>query len=262
MSLSKSLVTKLVETIERAELDHTAIAKLTDTYPELTIQDAYTVQRDLRRRRLERGARLVGFKAGLTSKAKMRQMGVDVPIVGFLTDDRARPDGSAIPASQLIQPRVEAEVAFVMKQALRGPGCDRGRVLEATAFVLPAIEILDSRYAGYKFDLVSVIADNTSAALYVAGDRPRDLAGLDLGALDVVLEKNGVQVAIATSDAVLGHPAEAVAMIVNHLAAHDEELPAESFVMSGGITEAVAVEAGDRVTARVKDLGSVSIRFV
>jgi len=126
---------------------------------------------------------------------------------------------------------------------------------------LPALEIIDSRFTGFRFDLPSVIADNTSAARYVTG-APRCGAGaLDLAALGVVLEKNGEVVARAVSAAVLDHPANAVAMIVNHLAARGEELRAGSLVMSGGITEAIAVAAGDSVTARIDELGSVSVSF-
>ena len=262
MSLSPEAISKLANRVEHAQLVPHTIAKLTDDHPGMTIEDGYAVQDELRRRAIARGARLIGFKAGLTSKAKMRQMGVEVPSVGFLTSDMFRPDGSAIPGEELIQPRVEPEVAFVTKRDLRGPGCDRRRVLEATDFVMPAVEILDSRYAAYRFDLPSVIADNTSASRHVAGGRPRDPSDVDLRTLGVVVEKNGEIVAIGASAAVLGHPADAVAMLVNHLGARGEALPAGSFVLSGGITEAIAVAAGDNVTVRVQDLGSVSVRFV
>jgi 2-oxo-3-hexenedioate decarboxylase len=123
------------------------------------------------------------------------------------------------------------------------------------------LEIIDSRFAGFRFDLPSVIADNTSAARYVIGARRRGVGDLDLAALGIVLEKNGEIVARAVSAAVLDHPASAVAMIVNHLAARGEELPAGSLVMSGGITEAIAVAGRDSVTARIDELGSVSVSF-
>ncbi len=260
-SLSQDAIAKLAERVEAAQLGAHTIAKLTDEFPAMTIEDGYVVQDELRRRMLARGGQLAGFKAGLTSKAKMRQMGVDVPSVGFLASHTRRPDGARIEVAGLIHPRVEAEIAFVMKDTLRGPGCDRERVIVATDFVLPAVEVIDSRFEKFRFDLPSVIADNTSAALYVTGEWVSDPRKLDLEALGVVLEKNGEIVALGASAAVLGHPAEAVAMIVNHLAARGEALEVGSFVMSGGITEAIAVAASDSITARVQELGAVSVRF-
>jgi 2-oxo-3-hexenedioate decarboxylase len=261
VALSRETVAMLAERVDGARRCAAAIAKLTDEFPDLTIEDGYAIQDELRRRALASGHRILGFKAGLTSPAKMRQMGVEAPIVGFLSSDGLGTDGGSIPVSGLIHPKVEAEIAFVTEQALRGPGCDRERVLRATEFVLPALEIIDSRFAGFRFDLPSVIADNTSAARYVTGARRRSVGDLDLAVLGVVLEKNGEVVARAVSAAVLGHPANAVAMIVNHLAARGEELPAGILVMSGGITEAIAVAAGDFVTASIDELGSVSARF-
>jgi len=161
-----------------------------------------------------------------------------------------------------VHPRVECEVAFVTKRPLAGPGCTRDAVLEATDYVLPAVEIIDSRFSGFKFDLESVIADNGSSARYVAGGRAREPFDLDLRTLGVVLEKNGEAMAMGASAAVMGHPAEAVAMLVNILHELGETLPAGSFVMSGGITEAIPVKPGDNVIARFQELGSVSMRFV
>ena len=262
LMLPRAVVVTLAERIDGARARACELAKLTDEYPDLTIDDGYAVQDELRRRALQRGHRILGFKAGLTSQAKMRQMGVNQPIVGFLSSEGLEMDGGSIRSADLIHPRVEAEVAFVTKEALRGPGCDRERVLSATEFLLPALEIIDSRFAGFRFDLPSVIADNTSAARYVTGARRRAVGALDLAALGVVLEKSGELVARAVSAAVLDHPANAVAMVVNHLADRDEELPAGSLVMSGGITEAIAVAPGDSVTARIDGLGSVSVSFV
>ncbi len=261
-SLSREDIVRLCERVEGAQTRAYAIPKLTDEYPAMSIADGYAVQSELRRRLIAQGHRLIGWKAGLTSKAKMVQMGVSVPSIGFLTDRMARPENSAISTSDLVHPRVECEVAFVMKKALHGPGCTRQDVLDATDYVLPAVEIIDSRFAGFKFDLPSVVADNGSSARFVAGGRARYVDELDLRTLGVVMEKNGEIVALGAAAAVLGHPAEAIAMLVNILAELGEHLPAGSFVMSGGITEAIAVKPGDCVTARFQELGSVSMRFV
>lgn len=262
LTLKQEDIARLAERVEQAQCNAQAMPKLTDDFPGMTVADGYAVQTALRRRFLAQGRRLVGWKAGLTSKAKMQQMGVHEPSIGFLTHDMARPESAAIDTKELVHPRVECEVAFVTKKTLSGPGCTREAVLAATDFVVPAVEIIDSRYAGFKFDLPSVIADNGSSARFVAGGCARYVHELDLRTLGVVMEKNGEMVAIGASAAVLGHPADAVAMLVNILAAQDEELPAGSFVMSGGITEAIAVKPGDHIVARFQELGSVGMRFI
>ena len=262
LTLSREDVVRLCERVEGAQRGAYAIPKLTEEYPAMTVNDGYAVQAELRRRFIAKGSRLVGWKAGLTSRAKMVQMGVHFPAIGFLTDDMARPEGSAIKTSDMVHPRVECEVAFVTKTALQGPNCTRQNVFDATDYVLPAVEIIDSRFSGFKFDLPSVIADNCSSARYVGGGRARYPADIDLRTLGVVMEKNGEIVATGASAAVLGHPAEAIALLVNALAEQGEMLPAGSFVMSGGITEAIPVKPGDSIIARFQDLGSVSMRFI
>lgn len=262
ITLSREDIVRLCERVEGAQKGAYAITKLTDEYPAMTIADGYAVQSELRRRFIAQGHKLVGWKAGLTSKAKMQQMGVSVPSIGFLTDRMARPENSAITTADMVHPRVECEVAFVMKKTLRGPNCTRDDVLAATDYVLPAVEIIDSRFSGFKFDLASVVADNGSSARFVGGGRPRYVEDIDLRTLGVVMEKNGEIVTLGASAAVLGHPAEAIAMLVNILDELGEELPAGSFVMSGGITEAIPVKPGDSVVARFQELGSVSLRFI
>lgn len=261
ITLSREEIVRLCERVEGAQTRAYAIPKLTDEYPNMTMADGYAVQTELRRRFIEQGHTLVGWKAGLTSKAKMQQMGVDVPSIGFLTDKMARPENSSISVSDLVHPRVECEVAFVTRAPLTGPDCTAEQVLAATDYMLPAIEIIDSRFSGFKFDLESVVADNGSSARFVGGGRARYPEELDLRTLGVVLEKNGEIVEMGAAAEVLGHPAEAVAMLVNILHDLGETLPAGSFVMSGGITAAVAVQPGDHINARFQELGSISIRF-
>jgi 2-oxo-3-hexenedioate decarboxylase len=205
---------------------------------------------------------LIGLKAGLTSHAKMKQMGVDTPVFGFLVDGFSVPEGGEVKTRELIHPKVEPEIAFVLKRALKGPGCHIGAVLAATDFVLPGIEVIDSRYRDFKFDLKSVVADNTSAARFVVGGRAMRPEQVDLRTLGVVMEKNGEIVSIGAGAAVLGHPAAAVAALANHLGQRGQEIPAGALILSGGVTEAVAVEPGDHVSLRIQHLGSVSLRFV
>jgi len=261
MSLSDAIISGLATRVLQAQDHAHTITKLTDEYPQMSIADAYRVQDELRRRWLARGERMVGRKAGLPAQATMLQMGVEVPSFGILSNAMARPENGAIAIRELVHPRVEAEIAFVLDKPLRGKHCTIEQVIDATAFVIPAVEVIDSRYEKFKFDLVSVIADNGSSSRYVTGGRPLDPRELDLRTIGVVIERNGEIQATGASAAVLNHPANAILMLLDHLADRDEELAAGSFVMTGGITEAIPVKEGDSIVARFQDMGSVSLRF-
>ena len=261
MALDTHTSAQLAEHLETCELQACDTPKITDDHPDMYWEDAYAIQDAILSRKVSRGARVVGLKAGLTSHAKMRQMGVDSPVFGFLVDSFSVPEGSTVSTRELIHPKVEPEIAFVLKHALKGPGCHIGAVLAATDFVLPGIEVIDSRYRDFKFDLKSVVADNTSAARFVVGGRALRPDAVDLRTVGIVLEKNGEPVALGAGAAVLGHPAAAIAMLANHLGQRGREIPAGSLILSGGVTEAVAVTAGDHITLRVQNMGSVSLRF-
>ena len=262
MTLDAATIASLARQLEDAETNRAPITKITDAYPDLDWDDAYAIQNAIRQSKVDAGARIAGLKAGLTSKAKMKQMGVEEPVFGFLCDYGAYPDGGEIAMDQFIAPRIEAEIAFVTNAELAGPGCHLGQVLAATEFVMPAVEILDSRYENFRFDLISVVADNTSAAGFVTGGRARQVGDVDLRTLGLVVEKNGKVVEVGAGAAVLGHPAESVAVLANSLARRDEVIPAGTFIMTGGITAAISVERGDNIAVRFQDLGSVSMRFV
>lgn len=262
MGLSKEQISALAEHLENAELQAYEVCKITNDYPDMTMAEAYDVQWEIRRRKEQRKNRIIGMKMGLTSRAKMAQMGVDAPAYGFLADYFAEPESSEIDTKRLIHPKVEAEIAFVTKTPIRGPGCHVGAVLAATDFVLPAIEIIDSRYENFRFDLVSVVADNASSSRFVTGSSMADPRDVDLASLGVVLEKNGAVVEVGAGAAVLGHPAISIAMLANMLSERNEEIPAGSILLSGAITAAVPVEPGDNVTLRAQNLGNLSIRFI
>ena len=261
MALPKNIIDQLAEHLETCELKARDTPKITDEHPDMDWDDAYAIQDRIRDRKIARGARIIGYKAGLTSHAKMQQMGVESPVFGFLADYFSVPEGSTVKVSELIHPKVEPEIAFVMKRALKGPGCNIADVLAATDFVLPGIEVIDSRYRDFKFDLKSVVADNTSAARFVVGGQAQRPENVDLRTVGIVLEKNGVPTALGAGAAVLGHPASAIAMLANHLGQRDQEIPAGALILSGGITEAVAVAPGDNVCLRVQGMGSITLRF-
>ena len=199
------------------------------------------------------------WKLGLTSPAKQRQMSVSEPLYGrFLPGSRLE-RGESLSISSLIQPRVEPEIAFMIGRELGGPGVGVAEVADATSWVAPALDVLDSRYTGYRFTLPDVIADNSSAARYVVGD-PVRWDGQPLDLVGTLLEVNGRMVDTAAGAAVMGHPAEAVAWLVRKLDSQGRVLPAGSLVLSGSPTEAVAVGPGDHVLASVDRLGEVELR--
>lgn len=261
-TLDQATVEKLSEHLENAELQAFEVTKITDDYPDMDFEDAYNIQWETLKRKKARGNKIIGMKMGLTSRAKMKQMGVETPVYGFLADYFACPESSEIKIDELIHPKVEAEIAFVTKAPLKGPGCHVGQVLAATDFVIPAVEVIDSRYKDFRFDLISVVADNSSSSRFVTGSRMAAPADVDMRTLGVVMEKNGELMEVGAGAAVLGHPASSVALLVNMMAERGEELPAGSLVLSGGITAAVQVERGDNVQVHFQDLGSISMKFV
>ena len=262
MNLDQNTIKQLAERLDNCQLNQQDTWKITEQHPDMDWDDAYAIQDEIRARKLARGLKVVGLKAGLTSFAKMKQMGVEVPVFGFMSDEYTVQDGGEVKVSELIHPKVEPEIAFVTKAPLKGPGCHIGAVLAATDFVMPGIEVIDSRYRDFKFDLKSVIADNTSSARFVIGGNMRDLGELDLPTLGVVLEVNGEVKSMAAGAAVLGNPLVAIAMMANELGKRGQEIPAGTFIMTGGVTEAIPVAKGDNVNVRFQDLGSVSFRFV
>ena len=226
--------------LQKAVADRTAIDAL--DVPDLAT--GYAVQRELR----TSAGPLVGWKLGVTSRAKQAQVGVDSPVYGFLEGANALDVGAPLDTSALIQPRCEPEIVFVLGRDLAGPHVTAADVIGASSGVAVGIEVLDSRYRDYKFTMPDVVADNTSAGRFVVGT-PVPTAGIDLRLVGVVLEKNGEVVATASGAASLGHPAAAVAWMVRTMAADGEGLRAGDVVLSGGLTAAVPVAAGDVVVA-------------
>lgn len=201
-------------------------------------------------------------KLGLTSVAKQQQMHVDEPAYGWLLEGSQVEVGTALPCSELIQPRCEPEIAFLIDEELSGSHVSATDVLSATWAVMPAIDVLDSRYAGYRFTLPAVVADNISSARYALGAPvPLDsLAGVDLRLMGCVFEKNGELVATAAGAAVLDHPAAAVAWFVRKLHARGRVVPAGTVVLAGAMTAAIPVEPGDVVRATFDRIGHVELR--
>jgi len=254
-----SEVTELAARLIEAAASGAGIEALTTAAGPFDAATAYQVQDAVVADRVRRGADIVGAKLGLTSVAKQRQMKVDEPLYGWLTGDMAIDVGQPLACGRYIQPRCEPEIAFVLGEDLAGPHVTAARVLAATAAVYPAIDVLDSRFAGYSFTLPDVIADNASGAGFLIGGQVTDPGGFDLRLTGVMLEKNGELVATAAGAAVLGHPAASVAWLVRALADRGRGLTAGQVVLSGALTEAVPVTPGDVVVARFDRLGTIEL---
>ena len=242
-----------------AAAERAGIAALTTTCGPFDETTAYEVQDAVVAARVQAGAVVAGAKLGLTSAAKQRQMHVDQPLYGWLTDDMALDVGQPLDCGRFIQPRCEPEIAFLMSRDLAGPQVTAAHVLAATAAVYPAIDVLDSRFAGYSFTLPDVVADNASAAGFLLGGQATEPGGVDLRLTGLVLEKNGELVGTAAGAAVLGHPAAAVAWLVRALARRGRGLAAGQVVISGALTEAVPVAPGDAIVAHFDRLGTVEL---
>ncbi|GEL20666.1 2-keto-4-pentenoate hydratase [Pseudonocardia asaccharolytica] len=244
----------LAARLAKAVADRTAIDQLSGEFGELDLATGYAVQRELR----TAAGPLVGWKLGLTSRAKQAQVGVSDPIYGFLAGANALDLGAPLDTGNLIQPRCEPEIVFMLGRDLAGPHVTAADVIAASAGVAVGIEVIDSRYRDYRFTMADVVADNTSAGRFVVG-APVPPAGIDLRLVGVVLERNGEVVATASGAASLGHPAAAVAWLVRRLAADGEGLHAGEIVFSGGLTAAAPVTAGDVVVASIDRLGTVEL---
>ncbi|MBA4856487.1 2-keto-4-pentenoate hydratase [Nocardia farcinica] len=250
---------RVADVLLRAEEAATAQTSIAADWDGLDLASAYTAQDIALRLRLARGERLTGVKLGVTSKAKQRQVGVDAPSTAWLTDAMILPIGAPVPRARLIQARAEPEIAFVMGRRLAGPGVSAATALAAVDHVLGAIEIIDSRFSGYRFSMMDAVADNNSSGRYVTGPIARRPEDLDLALEACLLEVDGEVVDSATGAAVHGHPAEALAFAANTLAERGLAIEPGWVVLTGGMTDAVPVAPGARIAAHFTHLGSVTV---
>jgi len=250
----------LARLLWHAELQGEPIEPLSSTFPDLTVWDAYRIQTIGRGLRSAEGEELRGWKVGLTSRAMQEMMNVDQPDSGYLLESMVVHSGAQLRASRFIQPRVEAEIAFLLKSALEGPSVTREEVLEATHAFAPALEVIDSRISDWRIGIVDTVADNASSGMCVIGDwEPAE---------DVRCEQVGVSLAVGPElvrgrgDAVLGHPAEAIAWLARTLSEQGLRLEPGDVVMPGSVARAVPVAAGQTAYATYDSLGEVSVSLV
>lgn len=248
--------------LRSARAERRTIARISETHGIAGIDAAYAVaELNTRARLAEPGRRIVGLKVGLTSRAVQQQLGVDEPDFGVLFDDMEFLDGDTLPAPCLIQPKVEAEVAFVLGRDLESAAPSYGEFVASIACALPALEIVDSAIRDWKITLVDTVADNASSALYVLGTQPVALGALDLGAAGMQMSVGGHVVSIGSGAACLGHPLRAAHWLARTMARRGQPLRAGQLILSGALGPMAPLAPGDLVQARIGALGSVACRL-
>ena len=254
-------ITKAAEALLEAYRSGVPIAPLTETFGDFTVEQAYQVQLYQVAHWQRDGRTIKGHKVGLTSGPMRRQMGVDESDFGHLTDAMFHLDAAPIDLGRYLQPRIEPETAFVLGRGLAGPGVTAAAAAAAVDFVLPALEIIDSRISDWKITLPDTIADNASSGGVVLGSKPTKLAGLDLALTGCLLAKDGRIIDTGAGGAVLGNPLNALVWLANTIAAHGVALEPGDIVLPGSITASVPVSSGQTVTASFAALGSVTASF-
>ncbi len=252
---------QLAERLRAAHDSGVATEPIRDALPAGDLAAAYAVQKLNTQYWLRKGRRLIGRKIGLTSKAVQKQLGVDQPDYGMLFADMAMCDGEDVPLSKVLQPKVEGEVALVLERDLKKKDIGMTELISAVAYALPAIEIVGSRVANWNIKIQDTIADNASSGLFVLGNEPKKLDGLDLRLCGMVMEKRGDQVSIGAGAACLGNPLNAALWLARTMVEVGAPLKAGDVIMSGALGPMVTVSPGDVIEVRISGLGSVRTAF-
>ncbi|MDF3835276.1 2-oxo-hepta-3-ene-1,7-dioic acid hydratase [Cupriavidus basilensis] len=262
-----STIQHIAEQLEMAEASHQQIPQLSASYPGMTVDDSYAIQSAWIALKRASGRRPIGAKVGLTSRAMQAAVGIDEPDFGVLLDDMLLPENAAVLASRFIEPRVEVELAFVLERDLCGPGIGACQVLDATAYVIPALEFIDARIqrvdpvTGRTRRVRDTIADNAANAALMLGGNPIRPGSLDLRWCGALLSRNGLMEETGIAAGVLNHPANGVAWLANRLAREGHKLSAGDIVLSGSFTRPLLLAAGDVVHADFGRLGSLSFHM-
>ena len=258
---STEAIDQAARALRDARAQRRTIAPISVSHGITGLAAAYAVAEVNTRVRIDAGRRIIGKKVGLTSKAVQTQLGVDQPDFGMLFDDMEILNAQDAPTSRLIQPKVEAEVAFIVGRDIAGQSPSWSEFLACIAYALPAIEIVDSAITDWKISLVDTVADNASSGLYVLGDQPVALGALSLGDIGMQMTKNGRVVSIGTGAACLGHPLRAAYWLARTMAERGQGLRSGEIILSGALGPMVPVVAGDLVHANIGALGTVSCRM-
>ena len=261
--MDQTQINQLGDELYQAMLKREAVSPLTSRGFDISIDDAYHISLRMLQNRLDAGERVIGKKIGVTSKAVQNMLNVHQPDFGYLTDKMAYSQGQEMPISeQLIQPKAEGEIAFILKKDLMGPGITNADVLAATDCVLPCFEIVDSRIEDWKIKIQDTVADNASCGLFVLGDRAVNPRKVDLSTCGMVVEKNGSIISTGAGAAALGSPVNCVTWLANTLGQFGIPLKAGEVILSGSLVPLEPVQAGDFMSVSIGGIGGASVRFV
>ncbi len=261
MALSEAERRKCVETLLNAEKEKKQAVQLSVTYPHITIEDAYAISTAVVQHKIKGGAKLIGHKVGLTSKAMQASSQINEPDYGHLLDTMMIADGAKVPHANYCVPRVEVELAFILGRTLKGPGVGLTDVLRATEYVVPAMEIVDARIVNPR-KIFDTVADNGAAAGIVVGGRPIGPADTDLRWVGGIMYRNSEIEETGLAAGVLGHPALGVAWLANKLGQMGVSLDAGHLVLAGSFTRVVFAQKGDTLHGDFGPLGGVAVQFV
>ncbi|MBB4301281.1 2-keto-4-pentenoate hydratase [Rhodobium orientis] len=261
MSSTEENIQKAADAIFDAHATKKPVAPIRDMLEDGDVDGAYAVQEINTKRWLDAGRTIVGRKIGLTSVSVQKQLGVDQPDYGMLFADMSVPEGEEVPVGTLIQPKVEAEVAFVVGRDLAEPDLTMSDLMSAIEYVLPAVEIVDSRISNWDIRILDTVADNASSGLYVLGTTPRKLDGLNLRSCGMVMTLKGEPMATGAGAACLGHPLNAALWLAKTMARVGRPLGAGDQIMSGALGPMVVAKPGNVFEARIEGLGSVRAQF-
>ena len=266
--LTKETISQIAHRLHQAEQSREQIRQISLDHPQITIEDAYAIQRQWVDLKINEGRVLKGHKIGLTSKAMQASSQISEPDYGALLDDMFFQDGSDIAIDKFIVPRIEVELAFVLAKPLRGPNCTLFDVYNATDYVIPALELIDARCHNIDPDsqrprkVFDTISDNAANAGVILGGRPIKPDALDLRWISALMYRNGVIEESGVAAAVLNQPASGVAWLANKLAAHDVQLEAGQIILGGSFTRPVPARRGDTFHVDYGNMGCISCRFV
>jgi 2-oxo-hept-3-ene-1,7-dioate hydratase len=252
---------KAADILMTAQKERKQAVQLSVTFPGITIEDSYAISTEVSRRKIAAGAKLIGHKVGLTSKAMQRSSMIDEPDFGFILDDQMIADGAKVKHADYCKPRVEVELAFVMGKRLMGPGVGLAEVLRATEYVIPAIEIVDARIQDQR-KIFDTVADNGAAAGIALGGRPVGPMDVDLRWVGGIMYRNSEIEETGLAAGVLGHPALGVAWLANKLGSMGVALEPGHLVLAGSFTRVVFAQKGDTLHADFGPLGGIAIQFV
>lgn len=260
-TVQSSKIENHVNHLKSAWDNREGVKPITALDPKLSINEAYEIQLATIQKYIEDGQHITGKKIGLTSKAMQGLLGVEEPDYGHLTNEMEIENGRSISFKRVLQPKVEGEIAFILKKDLAGPNISPLDVVQATDVIVPALEIVDSRIKDWKITLEDTVADNASSGLYLLGGKPRKITDIDIKHIGMALYKNEKLQNTGVGAAALGDPVKCVAWLANKLAKYGISLKAGEIILSGALSAAVDAEPGDYFRAKFADLGEVSVHF-